>query len=208
MLSVVYFQCKTTWNAVNISANFKKSRRKFILGLKNQKKCPAKSWKDCLTVTRLTWQSVVCFTTCKKSLVLINFRVQGSGYDDDDDDDGRWGVGKGVCFKSGHGLCPMLDPNPFASRIMLCGISEIFPFLCRTSTLYNDGPAAGQTNWVWWRGWTRGQGGAGVRTHRGSIWITLHLLELHFRSGRKFLFLHHINAAWIFLITGLKSIMQ
>lgn len=37
----------------------------------------------------------------------------------------------------------MLDPNPLASRIMLCGISEIFPFLCGTSTLYNDDPAAG-----------------------------------------------------------------
>lgn len=29
------------------------------------------------------------------------------------------------------------------------------------------------------------------------IWITLNLLELHIRSGRKSLLLHHINAAWI-----------
>ncbi len=105
--------------------------------------------------------NIVCFPHLRKSLVLVNSRIQGSDYDDDDDedddDDGRWGVGKGEWFKSGHGLCPMSDPNPLASRIMLCGISELFPFLCGTSTFYNDAPAAGQTNQACDRRWTRGQ---------------------------------------------------
>lgn len=145
------------------------------------------------TITWQTWQYIVCFPNLRKSLVLVNSRIQGSDYDDDDD--GRWGVGKGEWFKSGHGLCPMSDPNPLASRIMWCGISELFPFLCGTSTFYNDAPAAGQTNQAWWQGLDQR---VGIGTHGRSIRITLHLLELYIWSGRKSLPLYHINAAWLY----------
>lgn len=135
----------------------------------------------------IDWQYIACFPNLRESLVLVNSRVQGSDYDEDDeDDDGRWGVGKGVWFKSGHGLCPRLTLILLQAELCGVGLVSFSLFLCETSTLYNDGPA----------GWTTGQ--CRGRTHRGSIWFTLNLLELHIILGRKSLPLHHINAAWLY----------
>lgn len=72
----------------------------------------------------IDWQYIACFPNLRESLVLVNSRVQGSDYDEDDeDDDGRWGVGKGVWFKSGHGLCPRL--TLILLQAELCGVGLV-----------------------------------------------------------------------------------